>query len=146
MTKFHRRRYGIVPVDVTRPLGPGNWRIALPINADLSTRDGIVAYNCAVRQATRDHGRDKQLRAGYGIDTSEYQRLLTQQAGVCAICGKSETKLRNCSQDERALSVDHDHGTGAVRGLLCGNCNQGLGYFCDDPDALRRATAYLEKT
>jgi hypothetical protein len=112
VTEFHGRRYAMVRIDVTRPLGPENWRWALPIDAEVSTRDGIVAYHRAVRQATRDHSRDKQLRADYGIDTSEYQRLLSEQAGVCAICGKAETKLRNCSQDERSMSVDHDHSTG----------------------------------
>jgi Recombination endonuclease VII len=144
VTAFHPRRYAIVPLDVRRPLGPGNFRWALPTDAEVSTRDGIVAYNRAVRHSTRDHVRDKQLRADYGINTSEYRRLLDEQGGVCAICGKAETKFRN-SQHPRSLSLDHVKGTKTVRGVLCGNCNIGLGYFGHDTNLLRRAAAYLEK-
>ena len=138
-----QRRYAIVAVDVTQPIGPGNFRWALPVDAEHSTRDGMVAYHRVVRRANRDHVRNKQLSADFGIDMSEYLRMLNDQAGVCAICEKAETKSRG--HDVRALSVDHDHNTQAVRALLCGNCNQGLGYFCDDPALLRRAVAYLEK-
>ncbi len=64
-----------------------------------------------------------------------YERLLAAQNGGCAICGKEANGNR--------LSVDHDHGTGRVRGLLCQQCNTGLGGFRDDPALLERAIAYL---
>lgn len=44
------------------------------------------------------------------------------------------------------MHVDHDHATGAIRGVLCLNCNQGIGKFGDDPDLLRRAAVYLGAT
>jgi hypothetical protein len=58
------------------------------------------------------------------------------QDGRCAICRKKP-------QTGRRLSVDHDHKTGEVRGLLCTLCNQGLGYFKDDPGRLGAALEYL---
>jgi hypothetical protein len=59
--------------------------------------------------------------------------MLADQGGVCAICAKAP-----------AAHVDHDHGTGAVRSLLCFNCNGGLGQFKDDPALLRVAARYVE--
>ena len=56
---------------------------------------------------------------------------------VCDICGKVQTS--------RKLSLDHDHETMAIRGWLCNSCNRGLGYFGDDPAALRAAAEYLER-
>ena len=63
--------------------------------------------------------------------------MFTVQNSVCAICGR---------KSENLLTVDHDHTTGIIRGLLCKACNTGLGYFHDDPDSLRKAASYLEKT
>jgi len=60
------------------------------------------------------------------------------QGGVCAICG-------GINDNDDALSVDHDHETGRIRGLLCSKCNKGLGSFNDDPELLRKAIAYLER-
>lgn len=74
----------------------------------------------------------------YGITKDEYNKLLLKQNGVCAICGKPETNI-NKSQ----LSVDHDHKTHAVRGLLCASCNAALGYAGDDPDNLDKMANYL---
>ena len=75
----------------------------------------------------------------YGLSLADYDRLLEQQAGGCAICG-GVTMWRG----EGRLSVDHDHETGEVRGLLCSPCNTGLGHFHDDAERLRRAIIYLE--
>jgi hypothetical protein len=58
--------------------------------------------------------------------------MLEEQGGKCPICRK-----------RKARHVDHDHVSGAVRGILCFNCNGGLGRFEDDPVKLRRAIAYL---
>ena len=58
--------------------------------------------------------------------------MLAEQGGVCAICKVAP-----------AAHVDHDHATGAVRALLCFNCNGGLGQFKDDPDLLRAAADYV---
>lgn len=73
---------------------------------------------------------------------SDYERLMKAQNGLCAICKRPEMGVR-----ARVLALDHDHsaGPGALRGLLCSNCNRGLGYFGDDPDRMRAAIAYLEE-
>lgn len=79
--------------------------------------------------------REYNYQIKYGISTAQYEQMLVNSGGVCEICRKS------C---RRRLNVDHDHGSGAVRGLLCDNCNRALGYFRDDPEILRVATKYLE--
>jgi hypothetical protein len=133
----------MVPIDASRPIGPGNIRWALPADAAFSTRDGIVAYNRAHREANRDHHRNKQLRKDYGVDIAYERQMFGKQNGLCAICKQPEAITRG--HKTRRLSVDHDHTTGVVRGLLCGNCNLGLGYFCDSSGNLRNAIAYLDR-
>ena len=70
--------------------------------------------------------------------------MLVAQGNVCAICGNRESHTYK-SGKLKSLSVDHNHPTTKVRGLLCFNCNQGLGRFKDDIATLRRAIAYLER-
>lgn len=67
--------------------------------------------------------------------------MVVTQKGKCAIC----STLHNPAEKKGRLYVDHDHKTGAIRGLLCGHCNSGLGYFEDDIDLLINAMEYLEK-
>ena len=72
----------------------------------------------------------------YGITFDDYEAMLKAQNGLCAICGGQ------CSVKKR-LSVDHDHTTGAVRGLLCIKCNCAIGYLKDSTDLARKALEYL---
>jgi formate dehydrogenase maturation protein FdhE len=83
----------------------------------------------------RAYQHEYQMRVKYGIDTKGYKKLLDEQNGVCAICFEVP-KTR--------LVIDHDHSTGQVRGLLCYNCNSGLGMFKDDKFLLASAYRYLE--
>lgn len=76
------------------------------------------------------------LRRNYGITVDEYDAILAQQNGVCAICG-------NRCKSGRALAVDHDHITGKLRGLLCMNCNRAIGWLNGDPDLIVRAAEYV---
>ena len=76
----------------------------------------------------------------------DYDELYRAQGGLCAICGKSEIAMIWASRGRTKVShlaVDHDHKTGAIRGLLCYRCNIGLGSFRDDPALLRQAARYL---
>jgi hypothetical protein len=81
--------------------------------------------------------RAAELLREYGVTTDQYDRLLIEQGGGCAICGVER------SHDGRALAVDHCHSTGRVRGLLCAHCNRAIGLLGDDPERLRRASQYL---
>ncbi|WP_189050355.1 endonuclease VII domain-containing protein [Micromonospora sonchi] len=85
----------------------------------------------------RLHGgfREYHLRRRYGIGQTEVDELLAEQGGVCAVCGVPDPE-----------HVDHDHRTGWVRGILCFNCNGGLGQFRDSPTRLARAITYLRGT
>lgn len=79
------------------------------------------------------------LKHRYGITLKDYEELLDKQNGVCAICSNKETIKRKTN-----LSVDHCHTTNKVRGLLCDQCNKGLGNFKNDTLLLQNAAKYLE--
>lgn len=75
----------------------------------------------------------------------EYDRILARQGGGCAICHSAVgVRDKRLPSGRRRLPVDHDAVTGDVRGLLCSNCNIGLGNFTHSPAILRRAAQYLE--
>lgn len=74
----------------------------------------------------------------YGVTTEMYQEMLDAQNGVCAICLGAPVPPR------KRLCIDHDHSTGAVRGLLCHKCNAGLGMFNDDKELIMKAIDWLK--
>lgn len=76
-----------------------------------------------------------KLHSTYGLSLAEFNALLEQQDRLCGICRLAMEKV----------AIDHDHTTGVVRGLLCNNCNVGLGMFNDDSARLLRAMEYLER-
>ena len=108
---------------------------------DPDNAEKIRAYNRAWYAAQKKlegwarRSRNSRLRSNYGLSIEDYNALLAQQGGACAICRK---------QPEQRLCVDHCHVTKKVRRLLCRRCNLGIGYFRDDPGLLRLAAAYLE--
>jgi len=79
-----------------------------------------------------------------GLTGSGYERLLKEQNGRCAICGRPDGH-RSCKGKQCKLAVDHDHKAGTVRGLLCNNCNRGLGRFKDSVKLLEAAICYLQR-
>lgn len=79
-----------------------------------------------------------QIKKNFKIDPLVYEELLKKQNNVCAICGEE------CAARTR-LSIDHDHKTGAIRGLLCMSCNLGIGKFHDDIVKLEKAILYLKE-
>ncbi|ATL67966.1 hypothetical protein CRH09_18980 [Nocardia terpenica] len=99
--------------------------------------------------------RRANLWAKYRITPEEYDAFRRRQLYSCAICGAHESEIDvshvggrprkdGTTLTKMPLAVDHDHSTGAVRGLLCPSCNAGLGRFGDDPHRLRAAIEYLQ--
>ena len=84
-----------------------------------------------------DRAANATLQMKYGISLEGYEELLKRQNGICLLCKRPPGKRR--------LSVDHNHKTGKIRGLLCNNCNRGIGHLRDDPTLLREAANYLEE-
>lgn len=78
-----------------------------------------------------------------GVDATRYQEMLLEQGGVCAICAQPERAPDKASGKTKDLAIDHDHATGAIRALLCSNCNRGLGLFNDDDGLLAKAQTYV---
>ncbi|MFG3359405.1 endonuclease VII domain-containing protein [Streptomyces griseofuscus] len=92
--------------------------------------DGLSTRCKACRAA---EGRSGHLKRQYGLTVAERDAMVASQRGLCVICLKAPT-----------AHVDHCRKTGRVRGVLCFNCNSAIGKLGDDPDAVRRAAAYLE--
>lgn len=84
--------------------------------------------------------RSWNLKKLYNVTLEEYDLMLDQQNGGCAICGSPQGEGRS-----GILHVDHCHTTGRIRGLLCGNCNKALGCMKDSSDLLRKGAEYLER-
>ena len=82
---------------------------------------------------------EQKLWKRYRLTLDDYDELLHEQNGHCAICGV------RFSAEGASPVVDHCHDGGHVRGLLCNNCNTGLGLFADSPDILKQAIKYLTR-
>ncbi|MBV9293805.1 MAG: endonuclease VII domain-containing protein [Frankiales bacterium] len=132
-----RRRGRTVRERVVAPTGhkycPGCQQ-SLPLDhwhRNAAVRDGLASY---CKTCRRKQSRVGHLKSAFGLTPEEHQALLEQQGGRCVICGATPP-----------THTDHDHSTGAVRGLLCGPCNMGLGQFRDDPALLEAAADYLRE-
>ena len=83
------------------------------------------------------------LREKYGLTAADYERMLTAQGGLCAICGKPET-VRGRNGAPRRLAVDHHHRSGVIRKLLCQRCNLVTWAVEENPDLLDKVREYLQ--
>lgn len=92
------------------------------------------------KQCLYEHETWRKRFQKYKLTKDSYQELLRSQGYGCAICGSTTPK-----KNGKLLHVDHDHATGKIRGLLCSNCNVGLGNFEDKPERIRLALCYLER-
>ena len=92
--------------------------------------------NFIIKKERSSNAHAKALESRYGITRTDYWDIYAFQGERCAICQRATGKTRR-------LSVDHDHKTGLVRGLLCRPCNNYLGHLRDSPEAIARALDYL---
>jgi hypothetical protein len=106
-------------------------------------RNSYLCKECVAKSVRTTRNKEKQreydLTRQYGISQSDYLLLLQKQNNCCDICGIHVEKYG------KKFAVDHDHTTGAVRGLLCSNCNVGIGNLKDSINIIRKALIYMEK-
>jgi len=88
--------------------------------------------------------RNRNLLSRFGITIEEYEEMFKQQGSKCAICGTKENQLTGHNAGY-SFSVDHCHDTGKVRGILCSNCNRGIGLLGDKASSVYKAFKYLDK-
>lgn len=114
-------------------------------NKNRAKKDGLQNYcrECSISRAQQWHSENSDKRsdpdrirsynlAKHGLTPDEWDEINEAQSGKCPICGQGGR-----------MFVDHDHSSGLVRGIICEHCNRGLGAFCDNPEAMRAAIAYL---
>jgi len=105
--------------------------------------EAIRAYQALYREQNRDVLSDRERERRFGITRQEYAEIFHSQNGTCAICSLPETATRNGKV--KALAVDHDHKSGKVRGLLCSDCNTGIGKLKENRNIFLSAIKYLDK-
>lgn len=152
--------------ECTRPGGPGTWNVDhdhkdLIIRGLLCSRcnrglgyfddDAVIIKAAAMYLRVACTGlfsvggksggntRQARLKYSHGLTISQFDRLFSSQENRCAICKKANPVKVQSS----IWKIDHDHRTLKIRGILCGKCNLGLGYFRDDAILLTKAIAYL---
>lgn len=126
-------------IDCAREGITSQRKIALNRNGTPVPGARCRAHHKARMLHTRGVAWEKRLMMLYGITVEEYWAIYYHQDGKCYICQRA-TGAR------KKLSVDHDHKTGFVRGLLCAPCNRDvLGHLRDDAAALQRAVRYLKE-
>lgn len=108
-----------------------DWRV--------KNRSEYNNYAAAWRAKNPDKQHATDIKRHYKLSIDRYNEVLTEQSCKCKICGKQH----DSSLKRGRLQVDHCHDSGRVRGLLCGACNSGLGYFHHDVLLLKSAIEYM---
>jgi hypothetical protein len=126
-------------LNTKHPLGPHNWewKESMP-SVDKAE------YQRKWRNSNPDRAKHHDLKKMYGITLKQYEDMFAAQNERCAICKGRETTMSKDGAPRR-MPVDHCHETGRIRGLLCTQCNRGLGMFRDSVKNLYAAAAYLQK-
>lgn len=139
-------KHKLYVADDTKPIGPGNFVWKRSVTERVEGEDDKTFNNRRLRvyrALSPESFKGHDLKKLYGISRKTYTDLHELQGGCCAICEKVEVVV--IRGKTLSLSVDHCHKSGSIRGLLCSDCNRGLGSFRDDPKILRRAIAYLTR-
>lgn len=93
-------------------------------------------YHGLPAERKRKMGWANHLKGKYGLTVAQYESMMIEQDGKCALCGASG----------KDLEVDHDHHTGEIRGMLCSKCNMGIGLLGDTEEGVASALRYLKKS
>lgn len=93
-------------------------------------------YYAKNKERIKKNDKKRYLKKLYGITIEQYEEMLTNQKGGCAICGEK-------NKNGKYLFVDHDHATGKVRGLLCVRCNFLVGSSRESIGLLEKALDYI---
>lgn len=120
-------------------LAAGNTDVCLRCIARLADSNGTrppIGVDAYLRKWNADRLLARVRK--YGLTMAQYEAMRKACDYSCEICGTRETA-------DHQLHIDHCHATGRVRGLLCPQCNQGLGNFKDNVDAMATAIAYLKR-
>lgn len=96
------------------------------------------AYRASHKKEIATSIKASRLKRKYGLTPGAFDALLRGQGGKCAACGTVDWR-------PNGPAVDHDHATGAVRGILCGKCNLTEGLFKGDPSRVRALADYMER-
>lgn len=126
----------------------------LPIDRFYITKFPHISSYCKKctnkrRQEKRNTSGTEKIRSRrkgierFGISVDCFNKMMNEQNEKCAICGISFEEYKEKSN--RNFSIDHNHTTGEVRGLLCSSCNTGIGFFKENIESLQKAINYLEK-
>jgi hypothetical protein len=116
-------------IDTKRCPSCGKIKDSQEFSKNKSRKDGLATFckSCIKEKYppiyNKQANRIYKLEQKFGITLEEYNRLFEEQHGCCAICGKHQRELN------KSLCVDHNHITNKVRGLLCNECNWGIGKF-----------------
>jgi hypothetical protein len=111
----------------------------MPLKDTQARREYLKRYYKANGPRVRRVARNCAYKRQFGITLQRYEEILAAQGGMCGIC-------LNPPKPDRRLDVDHCHATKRVRGLLCHQCNVGIGHLRDSPELLHRATEYILST
>lgn len=139
VTEFYKDKYNKTGLQVYCKACSGDrhreWKAKRP-----DAKEYLAAKSREWRKNNVERSADLLRRYNYGIAFGTYAQMLTAQNGSCAICEATEAGGRG------KFHVDHCHSSKAVRGLLCNDCNNGLGRFKDDIELLEKAILYLTKS
>ena len=102
-----------------------------------------TAQNARRPEERAETHRRSHFKTKYGLTVAQYDEMFAAQGGCCAVCGRPESRMKGGKVAR--LSVDHDHKTGKVRGLLCDKHNRALGLLGDSADIVECAAAYLRR-
>lgn len=116
---------------------------------DFKCPESMRSYQRAKQKIYRtedpDRYRGYRYKRNYGIGLVEYKAMFEAQGGLCAVCKRENDVFLKKSGARKNLSVDHDHSTGKIRGLLCERCNHSLGKLREDFDIIINLAKYVQE-